>query len=615
MFPVSLRAPAACRAGWVALLLSLSGAAAGSAERGPATRASAFDSSQQARVIVKYRSGTSQALSATIATSAGPQRAQALATRLGLALTDGHAMGPRQQVLLASGITSQALAAQLAADSEVAYAVVDGRRQATAVQPDDPLYLNSTATQTPTAGQWYLHAASSTLVSALNAEMAWAITTGSSSLVVADLDTGVRLDHPDLAAKLLPGYDFISDTDTANDGDGRDSDPSDPGDWITAAENRSGTFRGCGTSDSSWHGTQTSGLIAAATNNGIGMAAIGRDVKLLPVRVLGKCGGYDSDIIDAMRWAGGLSVSGMTTNPNPARVINLSLGGSGSCSTAYQEAINELAAVGVVVVAAAGNDGLAVGVPANCSGVVAVAGVRHTGTKVGYSSLGPEVTVAAPAGNCVNATGTCLYPILTTSNTGTTSPNSASYTSGGDDASLGTSFATPLVSGTVGLMLSANGSLTPAQVIALLQSTARTFPSSGADTSVSACLAPSSTAQTSECYCTTTTCGAGLLDARAAVTAAAGQSGGSSGTDTSDSSTGSNSSDSSSDSSSDTSGGSTTSTTSGSSGGGALGDAGWCGVAVLAAAAAASGGLRRRRSIPRGQRLVQLQRQQGGDHT
>lgn len=577
-----LNAPAMRRAGLSALCLLLVCTAAVPAERGPAARVAAFDGTQQARVIVKYRSsGSNQALSAssTSATSStsdqGAQRAQTYATRLGLAVTDGHAMGPRQQVLLASGISSQALAAQLAADSDVAYAVVDGRRQAAGVQPGDPLYLNTAATQTPTAGQWYLQAASSTLVSALNAEVAWAVTTGSTSLVVADLDTGVRLDHPDLAAQLLPGYDFISDTNTANDGDGRDSDPSDPGDWITAAENRSGTFRGCGTSDSTWHGTQTSGLIAAATNNGIGMAAIGRDVKLLPVRVLGKCGGYDSDIIDAMRWAGGLSVSGMTPNPNPARVINLSLGGSGSCTTAYQEAIDELSAVGVVVVAAAGNDGLAVGVPANCSGVVAVAGVRHTGTKVGYSSLGPEVTVAAPAGNCVNATGTCLYPILTTSNTGTTSPNSASYTSGGDDASLGTSFATPLVSGTVALMLSANASLTPAQVITLLQSTTRAFPSTGADSGVSACLAPSSTAQTSECYCTTSTCGAGLLDAGAVVTVAAQAQGGVSSSDTSSTAEGSTS---------ETSSEGTDSVAGGSSGGGAIGGAGWIAIAGLAIA-------------------------------
>jgi len=334
------------------------------------------------------------------------------------------------------------------------------------------------------------------------------------------LDTGLRGDHPDLAGKVYAGYDFVSDTTVANDGDGRDADPTDPGDWITSSENASGTLAGCGTSNSSWHGTQTAGLIGAATDNALGIASVGRQVMLLPVRVLGKCGGYDSDIIDAMRWAAGLAVSGMATNPHPARVLNLSLGSSGRCSSAYQEVIDELIAAGVVVVAAAGNDGLAVNAPANCTGVVAVAGVRHSGTKVGYSSLGSQVKISAPAGNCVNSTGTCLYPIVTTSNTGTTTPLAASYTSGGSDASLGTSFSAPLVSGTVALMLSVQPSLTASQVTQLLQGSARAFPSSGAGSGVSACQAPGSTAQTAECYCTTSTCGAGLLDAGAAVTAA-----------------------------------------------------------------------------------------------
>ena len=142
----------------------------------------------------------------------------------------------------------------------------------------------------------------------------------------------------------------------ANDGDGRDADASDPGDWLTLAEvQQTGAARsiGCSTAgpeDSSWHGTQTSGLIGALPNNGIGMAGVGRNVRVLPVRVLGKCGGCDSDIIAGMRWAAGLRVPGVPANPNPARVLNLSLGGEGACSAAYQDAIAAINAVGAVVV-------------------------------------------------------------------------------------------------------------------------------------------------------------------------------------------------------------------------------------------------------------------------
>ena len=137
---------------------------------------------------------------------------------------------------------------------------------------------------------------------------------------------------------LLPGYDMVSDVDTANDGDGRDADPSDPGDWVTQAEitQIGGPFEDCADrpESSSWHGTQTSGLIGALTGNGIGMASVGRTVRVLPVRVLGKCGGFDSDIIAGMRWAVGLSVAGVPANPNPARVLNMSLGGPDSCHAA-----------------------------------------------------------------------------------------------------------------------------------------------------------------------------------------------------------------------------------------------------------------------------------------
>jgi serine protease len=521
---------------WAAgLLLSIGAAAltaapAAAAERGPLRRAvPAAPTETEARVIVKYRSDASltRALSATGTTATAlPQQAQALGARMGLALTDGRTIGSRSQVIKGQGIGSRELAARLAAQPDVEYAVVDGRMHALAL-PNDPLLPNG-QTGTPAVGQWYLRAPTSatianasSVVSSINAPAAWNITTGSSSVVVAVLDTGIRADHPDLAAKLLPGYDFISTATVSADGDGRDADPSDPGDFTTAGQ--------CGTGSaaegSSWHGTQTAGLIGAATNNGVGMAGVGYNVMLLPVRVLGKCGGYDSDIIAGMLWAGGLSNS-PNQNPYPAKVINLSLGAPPGCAQSYQDAVNQLTAAGVVVVAAAGNDGLAVGSPANCVGAIAVAGVRHVGTKVGYSDLGPEVSIAAPAGNCVNSSGTCLFPLLTTSNKGTSTPvttlaGGAVYTDGDTDPSLGTSFSAPLVAGTVGLMLSANPALTPAQVLSFLKSSARPFPSTGAGTAVATCTAPSAAAQNAECYCTRSTCGAGLLDAGAALALAA----------------------------------------------------------------------------------------------
>jgi len=506
----------------IAASLALGALLAHAAERGPARKPAATAAAEtEARVIVKFKADSTLTRALAARTTGGPQQAQALSARLGMALRDGRQLGERSQLVFAGGVSSAALAARLAAQSDVEYAVVDGRQRALAA-PNDPLYPAG-QTGTPAAGQWYLRAPDATIVSAINAVTAWDVTTGHSSIVVAVLDTGIRPEHPDLQGKIFPGYDFIHDAPTANDGDGRDADPSDPGDGVTQTD-IDNNVPGCTTSDiasSSWHGTQTAGLIGAATNNAVGMASVGRDIRVLPLRVLGKCGGYDSDIQDAMRWAAGIAVTGVPANPSPAKVINLSLGSTGSCSQSYQDVIAQVTAAGVLVVAAAGNEGLAVGTPANCSGVLAVAGLRHTGTKVGYSDLGPEVGIAAPAGNCVNASGTCLFPLLTTANSGTAGPLASIYTDGGNNASIGTSFSAPLVAGTAALMLSANRGLTPAQLIAALKSSARPFPASGAQAGVTACKAPSSTAQSGECYCTTTTCGAGMLDASAAVAAVA----------------------------------------------------------------------------------------------
>ena len=490
-----------------------------------------------ARVIVAFKPEAAllrlQALSATSSRDTveaqAQRRANGLAARAGVTLQSGRLFGARSMVLKAQGLDSDALAARLTGHPDVAYAVPDRRRHTVAV-PNDPLFNAGPAGGAgPDVGQWYLRAPDALLLSATNAQGAWDRVTGSPSLVVAVLDTGVLADHPDLAGRVLPGQDLVDDRDTANDGNGRDADARDPGDWITTAEdtNTRGPFFGCGAADSSWHGTQVAGIIGAAANNGIGMAGTAFGVRILPVRVLGKCGGFDSDILAGLYWAAGRDQAGLPGSSTPARVLNLSLGGSGTCSVAYLTAIAEVSAPpsNAVVVAAAGNStGHAVGTPANCPGVVGVAGLRHSGAKVGFSDLGPEVTIAAPAGNCVNIdVGTpCLYPILTTSNSGTRGPGTGgSIWTDGNNISVGTSFASPIVAGAVALMLSARPDLSPAEVIATLKRSARPFPTGGSENSpgeppVTQCRVPDGLDQL-QCYCVTGLCGAGMLDMAAAV--------------------------------------------------------------------------------------------------
>jgi serine protease len=431
----------------------------------------------------------------------------------------------------------------LRADPAVEFADVDQRRYAHTV-PNDPLFTASANA----GGQWYMMTpggatpASGAAVgdlAATDAVSAWSITTGSSGTVIADVDTGVRFDHPDLlraglGGRLLPGYDFVegdlSSTGVplgtflvANDGDGWDPDASDPGDWLDSTDQSNPQFpaKDCPVQDSSWHGTRVMGILGALTNNDVGIAGMTWGAYLLPVRALGKCGGYDSDIITGMQWAAGMSVTGVPDNLYPADIINLSLGGAGACPTDYAAVVGALSGMGVLIVASAGNGSVppataAVDAPANCPGVLGVAGLRNVGTKVGYSSLGPQVGIAAPAGNCVNASGACLKSIDTTSNTGLTVPADSTYTDE-INPNLGTSFSAPIVAGIAGLMRAVNANLTPVQLMARIESSAVKFPQPAG---LPVC--PKTDASSGECACPNdnSECGAGMVNALNAVTAA-----------------------------------------------------------------------------------------------
>jgi len=374
------------------------------------------------------------------------------------------------------------------------------------------------------ADQWHLREPGLTMgnfqPAALNMPAAWDISTGATGAVrVAVVDTGVRFSHPDLAGRLLGGHDFVSELAVANDGNGRDNDPSDPGDWVDAGDLANPLFGACDLGDSSWHGTFIAGQIAALSNNGSGVAGLNWDARVVPVRVAGKCGALVSDLLDGARWAAGLPVAGVPSNPYPARVVNLSFGGSTACTAAYQSMVDDLRAAGALLVVAAGNQATALQRPADCSGVMAVASVRRDGAKADYSSFGPNVALSAPGGSCnlpdcddrftytlANGGGSLL---LSTDNAGTQGPGADTY-----GYKQGTSFSAPQAAGVASLMLTLNPSLTPTALIERMQLGARAHT---AYTGV-ACSAFNNTT----CDCTTSTCGAGLLDAERALQLATG---------------------------------------------------------------------------------------------
>jgi serine protease len=439
--------------------------------------ASAYADGPPTRIIVKWRDADSATSFETSQLSRQERRRQRLedaGLRVGARLARLRTLSIGAESIQPSRLLSRDelrdVLATLKADPDVEYVEEDAMLQAF-FTPNDTRYNE----------QWHYYESTG----GLRLPAAWDRATGT-GVNVAVLDTGYR-PHADLAANVVGGYDMISDSFVGNDGNGRDSDARDPGDWNTYGQ--CSTFSP--SRSSSWHGTHVAGTIAAVGNNGNGVIGVAYRARVVPVRVLGRCGGLTSDIADGVVWAAGGSVSGVPSNPNPAKVISLSLGGSGSCSSAMQSAINLARSRGATVVVAAGNNnGSVTNInPANCSGVVAVAATNRSGGKASYSNYGSQVDVAAPGGQTSSGAGS---GVLSTLNSGSTTPGSDSYA-----FYQGTSMATPHVSGVVALMLSVNASLSPDQIESTLRSTARPFPQ--------ACSG----------------CGTGIVDANAAVAAVA----------------------------------------------------------------------------------------------
>ena len=389
--------------------------------------------------------------------------------------------------------------------SEINSITVDSAVAVTAV-PNDPRFRE----------QWQLGQAKPDNA-ALDVVRAWDITHGSADTIVAVIDTGVRFDHPDLAGRLLPGHDFVSgigdlvqtqqtltsdwDFLRSHDGDGRDTDPSDPGDSISMVEKSQFSSIGieCATANSSWHGTAVASIIAANANDNTGIAGIDWHARILPVRAIGKCGGRRSDLLDAIRWAAGVKDDALPVNPTPARIINLSLGIEDFCSQADQAAIDDAIAAGSIVISAVGNAGRNTDLnptsPAHCQSVLGVMAVDHNALRANYSNFGRDADIAAPGGTIAPS----IESILVASNPGLDNPQPiSSYRQ-----ASGTSIAAPHVSAVLALMLAVNNRMSNRELEALLLGSARAFPHPAAKNA-----------------CRPDQCGAGVLDAYAAVHAA-----------------------------------------------------------------------------------------------
>ncbi|WP_291009755.1 S8 family serine peptidase [Hydrogenophaga sp.] len=400
---------------------------------------------------------------------------------------------------------ARAMMQRLQADPAVLDVMIDQRAKPHLV-PNDPYFTGR--------DQWHLQP-SSVIPGGLNVNTAWDRSTGS-GVVIAILDGGY-VTHADLLPNVLPGYDFVSADDpasyggnaywTANDGNARDSIALDPGDWVTQADVDDG-FCDQVTPESTWHGSHVAGLAGAVGNNNQSGLGVAFGAKILPVRVLGRCGGYVSDILTGARWAAGLAVPNLSLNPFPARILNMSLGLPGTCTSTIQSVIDEVRSRDVSIVASAGNDGnTLISVPANCLGVFAVTAHTREGDNADYANVGLGVRISAAGGGLntilLEQPGT-PRDIVSTGNAGLTVA-----TSDADLLLSGTSMAAPQVAGVLALLAAARPDLPMSTLESFVVSSARAFPAGG--------------------YCATNPqglpsgfCGSGLLDADAAMAVALG---------------------------------------------------------------------------------------------
>ena len=310
--------------------------------------------------------------------------------------------------------------------------------------PHDPLW----------GEQW---AYASTPGVGINLLEAWKYTKGDGA-VIAIVDSGL-VAHPEFDGRVLPGYDFVSNPAIGGDGDGRDADPSDPGDWVSSEDIANGTVNpNCDTEDSVWHGTHVAGIVAASADNAIGVAGVAPEASILPVRVIGKCGGSEADMIDGIRWAAGLSVDGAPENVHPADIINVSLGGAHACSSQFQSTVDLVSALDIIIVASVGNEAhdASLSSPANCLGTLAVAALNADGQRAFYSNYGAAVDLSAPGGD--RAAG-----IISTVDIGARTPEGPGY-----KELIGTSMAAPMVSGVLALARSIDPSTPRVELLTIL---------------------------------------------------------------------------------------------------------------------------------------------------